>query len=517
LTASLGIRWEVPGVFISRHGWADTFNPTEKNPIVGIPGAFDLVSTPQHPATGVRNENWNDWAPRIGVAYRVDPKTVVRAAWGMFFVPADLQFPEAPLQAGVNFLNNLMVSTTNGQQTPANTLDDPYPNGLQGPPHRDPKYQQVLLGGNPQALYVNEPNGKTYQWNFAVERQLPLGITLEAAYSGLRGVHLPVSRGINALPDSEIAKAQTQCAGTLSGCYLNQTVANPFYPLITQGVLRNPTVTQNQLLRPFPQYGSIGNSGNYIGVSNYHALEMKLQKRTSNGGMFLGSYTFSKLMTDAEYLTSWLDGSQSAGWQDLNDPMSNYSLSSFDARQRLVVSYLYPLPIGRGQALLGHLNGVANSLIGGWGVNGITTFQMGFPLGFSTATNNLSTYTFQGTQRPDVVAGCAKPVDGSMFNRVSGYFNKSCFNLPPLFKFGNESRTDNQLRTPGIANWDLSLFKTIPIHESVALDFRVEAFNLFNRVQFASPNTQQGNTAFGTISSQANNPRIFQVSGRFSF
>jgi hypothetical protein len=182
-----------------------------------------------------------------------------------------------------------------------------------------------------------------------------------------------------------------------------------------------------------------------------------------------------------------------------------------------VVSYLYPLPIGRGQALLGHLNGVANSLIGGWGVNGITTFQMGFPLGFSTATNNLSTYTFQGTQRPDVVAGCAKPVDGSMFNRVSGYFNKSCFNLPPLFKFGNESRTDNQLRTPGIANWDLSLFKTIPIHESVALDFRVEAFNLFNRVQFASPNTQQGNTAFGTISSQANNPRIFQVSGRFSF
>jgi hypothetical protein len=517
LTASLGIRWEVPGVFISRHGWADTFNPTEKNPVVGIPGAFDLVSTPQHPAAGVRNENWNDWAPRIGVAYRVDPKTVVRAAWGMFFVPADLQFPEAPLQAGVNFLNNLMVSTTNGQQTPANTLDDPYPNGLQGPPHRDPKYQQVLLGGNPQALYVNEPNGKTYQWNFAVERQLPLGITLEAAYSGLRGVHLPVSRGINALPDSEIAKAQTQCAGTLSGCYLNQTVANPFYPLITQGVLRNPTVTQNQLLRPFPQYGSIGNSGNYIGVSNYHALEMKLQKRTSNGGMFLGSYTFSKLMTDAEYLTSWLDGSQSAGWQDLNDPMSNYSLSSFDARQRLVVSYLYPLPIGRGQALLGHLNGVANSLIGGWGVNGITTFQMGFPLGFSTATNNLSTYTFQGTQRPDVVAGCAKPVDGSMFNRVSGYFNKSCFNLPPLFKFGNESRTDNQLRTPGIANWDLSLFKTIPIHESVALDFRVEAFNLFNRVQFASPNTQQGNTAFGTISSQANNPRIFQVSGRFSF
>jgi outer membrane receptor protein involved in Fe transport len=522
LTFSFGLRYEVPGVFVARQGGADTFNPTETNPITGNPGAFDLVSTPQHPAAGVRNENWNNWSPRVGAAYRMNGSTVIRGAWGRFFVPADLQFPEAPLQAGVNFLNNLAVNSRDNQQTPADTLDNPYPNGLQGAPHRDPSYQQVLLGGNAQALYANEPNGQTQQWNFAIEHQFPLGITLDAAYAGLRGLHLPVSRGINALPDSVLAQAAAQCPST-SNCFLNDPVPNPYFGLnIKQGVLKNATVTRNQLLRPFPQYGSIGNSGNYIGISNYHSLEMKLQKRTANGGMFLGSYTFSKLMTNAEYLTSWLDATGTAGWQDLNDPMSNYSQSSFDARQRLVVSYLYPLPIGHGQALLSNLNGVANAVIGGWGVNGITTFQRGFPLGISSSPNNLSNFAFQGNQRPDVVPSCTKTTSGDMMKRIGGagastYLNTACFVAPAVFKFGNESRTDNALRGPGVANWDISLFKQIHIHENALVDFRVEAFNVFNRVQFSNPDLTRGSSTFGVISTQANNPRALQLSGRFSF
>ena len=467
----------------------------------------------------------------MGLAYRLGDKTVIRGAWGKFFVPSDLQFPSAPLQAGINFLNNLMINTVDGQQTPYNTLDNPYPNGLQAPPHRNSNYQQVLLGGNPQALFANTPNGYTQQWNFAIERQMPLGIAVEAAYSGLRGDNLPVSRPINALPDSVIAQAAADpnCNVTVSAnCFLRKQVPIPvgFKGNITQGPLSSPTgtVTQNQLLRPFPQYGSISNSGNYIGISNYHALEVKVQKRMSNGGMLLGSYTFSKLMTDAEYLTAWLDSTGSAGYQDYNNPMSNYSLSSFDARQRLVVSFLYPLPIGRGQLLLHNLNSVENAIIGGWGFNGITTFQEGFPLGMSVTPNNLSTYAFQGTQRPNVVPGCAKAIGGSMYNRLGGqqsankYFNTACFVAPPaIFTFGNESRTDNQLRQPGVANWDLSMYKSVPIHENAAFEFRVEAFNLFNRVQFGPPGTALGSTSFGLITSQYNNPRLFQVSGRFSF
>jgi Carboxypeptidase regulatory-like domain/TonB dependent receptor len=550
LTLNLGLRYEVPGVYVARHGWADTFNPTETNPIVNLPGAFDLVSTSQHPAAGVRNENWDDWSPRLGAAYRINEKTVIRGAWGKYIIPSDVQFPEAPLQAGVNFLNNLMINTLNGQETPNNTLDNPYPSGLIAPPHRSANYQQVLLGGNPQALLANEPNGETYQWNFAVERQLPMGIALEAAYSGLRGDNLPVSLPINALPDSVIAQAQTtsNCngGGTFSSCFLDQSVPIPsiYVGKVSQGPLSSPSgfVTQYNLDRPFPQYGSITNSGHYIGISNYDALELKLQKRMSNGGQILGAYTFSKLMTDAEYLTSWLDSTTTAGYQDYNSPMSNYSLSSFDARQRLVVSYLYPLPIGRGQLLLHNLNSIGNEIIGGWGTDGIATFQEGFPMGFSDATNDLSTYAFEGSQRPNVTAGCAKKESGSMFSRIGvqeqgtkPYFDTDCFVSQTaatyklingstvtnpnfnLFDFGNESRTDNTLRTPGTANWDLSVFKDFPIHENLTFNFRVEAFNAFNRVQFGQPNVSVGNANFGSINSIYNNPRLFQVSGRVEF
>jgi outer membrane receptor protein involved in Fe transport len=519
LTATLGIRYEVPGVYVERHGWSDTFNPTEVNPIVGVPGAFDLVKTPQHPEAGVRTENWNDWSPRFGVAYRVTNDTVLRAGWGRFIAPADLLFGEAPLGAAVNFINNLMVNSIDGQQSPYNTLDNPYPNGLAGAPHRDPSYQQLLLGGNAQALNASEPNAETYQWNVAVEHQFPLGIALTAAWSGLRGDHLPVVLPRNPLPDSVISQAAADptCQASLTKCFLNQQTSNPFYPHISQGVLQKATVTKNQLLRPFPQYGSILNTGSYVGISNYNALELKLQKRMANGGQILGSYSFSKLMTDAEYLTGWLDSTTNAGWQDYNNPMSNYSLSSFDARQRLVVSYMYPLPVGKGERFMNNMPAVANAVLGGWGLEGITTLQEGYPLGLSVQVNTLANYAFQGTERPNVVAGCSKAIGGSIQGRVNKYFNTACFTTPANFTYGNESRTDNQLRTPGAANWDMSLFKDFPVHESMAFDFRVEAFNIFNRAQFGSPNSSVGNPQFGQITSQYNNPRILQVSGRFNF
>ncbi|QHS52279.1 TonB-dependent receptor [Edaphobacter sp. 12200R-103] len=539
LTATLGLRYEVPGTFIARHGWANTFNPTEINPILNIPGAYDLVSSPQHPAAGVYNENWTDWAPRVGLAYRLDDNTVIRGAFGKFFVPADLQFPSAPLQAGVNFLNNLMVNTIDGQQTPYNTLDNPYPSGLQGPPHRDPSYQQVLLGGNAQALYADEPNGLTYQWNLTAERQFWKGIALSASYAGLRGEHLPISVPINPLSDSVIsqAAADPNCSsGSIANCFLNVQAANPYYPKISQGTLRNPTVTRNQLLRPFPQYGGITNSGHYVGISNYHSLELKLQKRMPGNGQILGSYTFSKLLTNAEYLTSWLDATGTGGFSNYNNLDGEYALSSFDARQRLVVAYVYPLPFGKGQRFLFNLSGVGNALLGGWGVQGITTFQQGLPLALTNSTNTLSTYAFQGSMRPMYVpdaAGCngTKKNGGSMYNRLGGplaattYFNTSCFvqqsvNNPYVFnrfQYGNESRTDNTLRGPGQANWDMSLYKDIPIHENMKFNLRVEAFNLFNRVQFGNPNTSVGNALFGNITTQINNPRAFQLSGRFLF
>ena len=531
LTLTLGLRYEIPGVYRERHLRAATFNPTEINPVVGVPGAFDLVATPQHPENGFRSENFDDFSPRIGAAYRLNEKTVLRAGWGKFTIPSDLQFTESPVNAPINLLTNNMVTTTNGNQTPFNTLDNPFPSGFINAPGRSANYQQVLLGGTPTSIYASEPNGHTYQWNVAIQRELPLGISLEAAYAGLHGSNLPVQIAINRLPDQYLSQAagDPTClspTGTVltSTCFLTKQVSNPFLGKISQGTLQNATVQQNQLLLPFPQYGNISNTGHYVGVSNYNALQMKVERRFRNGGTLLGSYSFSKIMTNAETLTSWLDGSPGGtGYQDTNNLSKEYALSTFDARQRLVVSYVYELPVGKGQPWMTNASGFVNAIAGGWGVNGVTTFQKGFPLGFTATPNNTATYALAGGLRPNVTAGCKKNIDGPMFNRLGGagstsnYFNTSCFTIPGVFTYGNESRSDNQLRTPGIANFDFALFKDTAIREKVTFQFRVEAFNLFNRTQFAPPNQVAGNSQFGQITAQQNTPRLLQLAGRLSF
>jgi Carboxypeptidase regulatory-like domain len=530
LTLTLGLRYEIPGVYSERHMRASTFNPTETNPIVGVPGAFDLVDSPQHPAGGMRNEHFDNFAPRIGVAYRLDEKTVFRMGWGKFIIPSDLQFTESPVNAPINLLTNNMVATTNGNQTPFNTLDNPFPSGFLNAPGRNPNYQQILLGGTPTPINANEPNGVTYQWNVAVQRQLPFGIAIEAAYAGLHGQHLPAAVAINQLPDSYLAQAASDpnCVGAAANlstlCFLTKKVANPFYGKISQGTLQQATVQQNQLLLPFPQYGNMSNTGHYVGVSNYDALQVKLERRFRSGGTLLGAYSFSKIMTNAETLTSWLDGSPGGtGYQDNNNLSGEYALSTFDSRQRLVVSYVYQLPVGKGQHWLSNASGVANGIAGGWGVNGVTSFQDGFPLGITATPNNTATYALAGGLRPNVVPGCHKAIGGAAFNRLGGvgstsnYFNTACFTIPGIFTYGDESRSDNQLRTPGIANYDFALFKDTTIRENLTFQFRVEAFNLFNRTQFAPPNQVAGNSQFGQITTQQNSPRLLQLAARLSF
>ncbi|MBN9615323.1 MAG: TonB-dependent receptor [Acidobacteriales bacterium] len=543
LTLTLGLRYEIPGVYRERTRRISTFNPTEVNPVLGavsingkpVTGAFDLVGTPEHPAVGMRNEHFTNFSPRLGLAYRLNDNTVIRAGWGKFVIPSDLQFPESPVQSGINYVNNVQVVSTDSNATPATTLDDPYPMGLLGAPGRDPSYQQTLLGGNANAVYADEENGATYQWNFAVQRQLPKGIALEVAYAGLHGSNLPMSVGINQVSETYLkqAAADSNCVGPTSNlstkCFLTVKVANPFYGKISQGTLQNPTVSQNQLLRPYPQYGSITNTGAYRGFSNYNALQMKVEKRFPKGGVLLGSYTFSKLMANAETLTSWLDSATgSAGYQNLNDLSREYSLSSFDSRQRLVVSYVYSLPFGRNQRFLANVSGLADKLVSGFGFNGVTTFQEGYPLGLTMSQNNIGNYATTGSTRPDVVQGCSKSIGGPIQKRLgdisSGgsisnpYFNKACFAAPAtVFSFGNESRTDNTLRGPGIANFDLALFKDTHLTEKLVLQLRIESFNLFNRVQFGNPNTSIGNANVGQITRQTNEPRLLQVAGRINF
>jgi len=300
------------------------------------------------------------------------------------------------------------------------------------------------------------------------------------------------------------------------GTGLYDQVTNPFFGFIQDGVLSQPTVQRGQLLRPYPQYTGFNSIGK-VGNSIYHSLQMKAEKRFAAGGRFLAAYTFSKLITDVESNTGWLDGGQNAGYQNQNNLQLERSLASWDARQRLVVSYVLDLPFGRGQKFGSNLTGIANKIISGWGINGVTTLQMGFPVGMTASPNRTG---FGTGLRPNIVPGCDGVLDGRAQDRLDGWWDASCFTVPDAFTFGNLSRTHPSIRTHGIANFDFAIFKRTNLTESTNLEFRTEFFNLFNRVQFNRPNNQattSANSTFGFVTSQANQPRLIQFALRFNF
>ncbi len=147
----------------------------------------------------------------------------------------------------------------------------------------------------------------------------------------------------------------------------------------------------------------------------------------------------------------------------------------------------------------------------------MTTLQSGFPLHLTTNSNNSN--SFGGGQRPNIASGCSTSVSGSITSKLDDYFNTACFTQPAAFTFGDESRNDPHLRSPGLANWDFSAFKSFALtpENKASLQFRAEFFNVFNRVQFAYPGQALGSSSFGVITSQQNTPRLVQFAMRLSF
>jgi hypothetical protein len=521
LTITLGVRWEIPGVYKERYNRAASFDPHELNPALNgilvngqpVYGAADFIGTTQHPEKGLKTEHFRLFAPRLGIAYRLNDKTVIRAAAGIYYLPANLQFNEGPYGNALNQFTNPWLPTLNGEVTPLYPISDPFPTGfvpsLGNLPHA--QAQTLLIGAAPSLQMETTPYPYNEQWNFTLQRQAWGGVAVEAAYAGSHGVHLP--RGswqANALPTQYLSM----------GSALNTLVPNPFFGLVQTGTLSQTTVKQGQLLLPFPEYTGVSESGGYLGNSTYHSLQVKVEKRFSQGGTVLAAYTFSKLIGDVGSLTTWLDsgvGLASNTPQNPNNLRAEKSLAGFDSRQRLTVAYAVDLPAGKGQRFLNGGNAVVQRLVSGWSVSGGTTFQEGFPLAL-TATPNVTGFNLG--LRPNVVPGCNPVVQGSAQSRLTNWFNASCFTVPAAYTLGNESLTDPVLRGPGINNFNFALFKKTQITERFKLEFRAELFNLFNRVQFGMPNTSittAANPTTGYITTQINQPRLVQLALRLIY
>ena len=541
------------------------------------PGDLFLVKTGVNTSRNNLPLSKKEFLPRVGFAYSVDSKTVIRGGYGIFFIPNYVSFNANPYVDPVSSSTSNFFSSNDHGNTPAATLDSntcswagnnslpclgagPFnqapglgANNLTPVPGRNPQpnvSQYILTQNNFSATgYTVQKYGYLEQYNLDFQRQLPGGFFADVAYAGSHGVHLEQSNtNINQIPDGFLSQAASQFAtgqpvaiaqpitGTTTCLAGQNAVANNCYPFsqALPGSLGPGVLLPGQLDRPYPQYAGLNLNGFGCCGSNYNALQATVTRRFQSGGTLLVAYTNSKLMSNTDTLTSWLEGGTTGGVgavQDWNNLSAERSLSSQDISQRLVASYVLDLPFGHGRKFLSGLTGFSNAVVSGWGVDGITTLQRGFPVKLSWGGGDALTQAGLGigTLRPDYVAGCDKNVGGSSLSRVNEWFNTSCFTAPSgnngsistpnnPWTFGNEPRVDASLRQQGVVNFDFAVFKRTTIMERLNVEFRAEFFDLFNHPQFGPPNSTATSPTFGVVTNTVNNTfRIVQFGLKFIF
>ncbi len=560
ITVTAGLRWDQPSVFSEASNNDTVFLPKQAsplgsflNPVTGqtqqLMGNVALVDSPAWRSQREDNLHWKLVSPRLGLAYRLTDKTVLRGAYGISYPPSTLS------QDGPNLSPvNLAPTSSSASSNPPATVANPFPTGLNQPLRRNATpgdfYGQAIF-----AMHVpGDHAAYVQQWNAAVERQIGKDASLTVAYAGSRGTHLllqgwaTVSNiNLNQLPDQYFSLGPSDVSG--SGGLMEQ-IPNPFSASCTKGCsatpittpgspLSAPTVARGQLLLPFPQYRRVLFLDPHEGTSNYRSLQTYFMKQFGSKGILSVAYTWSHLMSNTDSSSAFLDEGFIFGGstQDNNHLNHEYSVSSYDIPQNLAVGYGVDLPFGRNKRFMNDAHGVVNGVVGGWRVNGITTIRSGVP----TSAHQLfptSALSFLGGgqgyfgnqglwMRPDLVSGCNLKPSGSRESRAAtGWFNPTCFsavneggifNPTGAVRFGNEPRNVDAVRMDHMNNWDFSIAKRNDITERVYVQFTAEFFNAFNHVRFGAPNEQVGDPTFGVVTSQVNPPRAIQFGLRVGF
>jgi hypothetical protein len=533
LTINAGVRWDIPGGFAEKHDLNTMLLPNTPsplgsiiNPVTGstqvLQGNLVLVNSAQYPSRYDDSSHYNLFAPSVGLAYRLFPRTVVRTGYTMAYLPNDTAAP-SPTFTPITFATTPVLGT----------LSNPFPqltNGILPQPFgRNPAYSAAIQGIGISGRVPNVPYPYVQQWNFNIQHELSQNSVLQIGYSGSKGTHLKLNRNLNALSDGLAAQAAAQYQGLIASglsttaadaqTFPNVRITNPLAGRLSAGSAYNgATVAQGQLLRPYPQFNAVTESSWDGGNSIYHSLQASYRKRFQSAGTFLVSYAWSKVIGTVDSTTGFLESNAVGGTQDPNNLSAQRSLASFDVPQRLVLNYSLSLPFGKGRRWLSNVGPVGNRLVSGWTLSSITTFQSGFPLALTAQPNDLSTNFGFGAIRPNVVSGCHAQISGSAQSRLNQWFNTACYVQPSTpFNIGNEGRTDSVLRNHGVNNWDVALAKDTLINERFHLLFTAQFLNLFNRVQFGQPGVQVGSISFGQVTSQINNPRQIQFALRLSF
>jgi len=496
LTVNLGVRWDWETGVTERYNRFGVFDPLASSPLNDKVKGFDLRGGWLFPNAslgrrGLRDTEWTKIAPRIGLAYQLKEKTVVRTGYGIFYTMAPYganHYGTAPFSASTPLLNSL------DGVTPYHLLSNPFPSGVLQPEGASGGLLSAngLGVGSPVPFTMTTPYNQ--QWNFTISQELGKSVAMEIGYAGNKGTHLPIAWQMNQLATEFVRP------GVLD------LVDNPFFGSVPVGTLAQSRVQRGQLLRPFPQYPGVSFSGASWGNSNFHSLQARFQKRFSGESIVIVSYTLSKLISDGGD-NAWA----SAG------PRNNYcracerSLSPYDQTHRLVASFTYELPFGKGKPYGGNWNSAANAILGQWQINGIATLNSGITQQFNVPANTSN--SFGGGQRPDSTGKEGK-IDSPT---ILQWFDTSAFAIPAQYTFGNVGRIHPSIRSDRIENLDFSIFKNFKIRERMAVQFRAEWFNSMNHPIFGDPNTTVGNVNFGRVLATANGPRQTQLALKLLF
>ncbi|MCL4796150.1 MAG: TonB-dependent receptor [Bryobacteraceae bacterium] len=506
-TLNLGVRYELETPITERFNRAVTgydvsqlspvhaqalanYTAQTNRPAEVPPSAFEARGGLMFAAPGGNKQRFwqgerNNFMPRIGFAWAVRPKTVIRGGYGWFFNSIGTNMANT-IQTGFSQSTPVQASLDNGLTFPGQ-LHNPFPTGL-----LEPLGAAGGLGTNlGQGIsYYRDRRLQPYaqRWSFGFQQELPFKVMMEHSYVGNRGTRLSINRPVNEMPVEFLSRSPERDQATIN--YLGQNFPSPF-----RGT--NPIYGANMsragLLRPFPHFGGITLVGDHAGYSWYHSLQSRFERRLAQGWTAQASYTWSKAMEATEFINS-------------ADPMPYEVVSGLDRPHRLTASGIWEIPVGRGRTFLGNLNSVGNFVLGGWQYNVVYMRQSGAPMGFGNAI-------FNGDLDNIVLPKGQRSVDG-WFNRDAG------FNRNAAQQLGSNWR-QFPLRFSGVRGpiqdrWDMSMLKNFRINERWRAQFRAESFNAMNHPNLANPNTTVTAANFGIITGQ-DSPRSWQLALKIEF
>ncbi len=507
LTINYGLRYEIQLPWFEPFGRVSIMDRTVPNPAAnGLPGALIFAGDGPGRLGGKRFmlTDVNNFSPRFGFALQLSSRTVLRGGYGIMFAPLigqDLN------RQGFN--TNISIASLDGGLTPVFQIDRGWPEGRVLPP---PFIDSTIANGTAISAIEGRRGGsgsmpRTQQWQMNLQHTIA-GILLDASYVGTVGHGITTGSAVqpNQLPVDRLAL----------GALLQRNITDP--AVIAQGFTRpfpsfNGTLAQ--ALRQFPQYQGVNILDAPVGNSTYHAFLFKSEKRYANGLQYLVSYTFSKTITDVAF-----DGGDLTAPQDTYNRRAEKSLANTDVPNRLVLSYGYDLPFGRGRRVTATR---WNWLVGGWNVAGIHTYSAAGPLRI-TVPNSLP--IFNGHLRPNRLEGVPVrigPEFGSFqpLNALTGqagdfYLNRAAFATPQPFTLGTLGVFLPDVRGFSSRSEDISLVKKFFLGEKWVTELRADFFNAFNRRNLNGPVTDLTNPNFGRITGSGA-ARTIQLGWRMDF